>query len=404
MPEQQSFPDLARRAAEATQPPPFDVIVARAHRHRRRTVLATSGAVAAVVIAVAAGAALTTGETRSAPGPAGPSRSTGTSPSPAPGQAADPDEVVRDGRLTSVAVTAKGSLLTVWQRCVGEGQRCRTAWQLQGHSAGITRALVPGNFVSATAAGDSVVVTSWDQPGVVVGDDGSSRPLRAVGVGTVAPGDAVVRLGKRLVVVDPATASYWPLAVPAGVEGWVHGEIAADGTVWAMPFIAAPPIDVRVSWLPPSDGATWQHHPISSSFGDGPSPGLMAVANDHVAALSMHDGVDVATYGRMAVTTDGGASWSDLRPGDLPFDNVDAMAATSGGTLYVASTDRTGEARVYRSTDSTWQHFAEVPGARGTYRLVAAGPRVVATRGPLTGPEVLRLDDAGHATSWAEFR
>lgn len=406
MPEhlQLPFPDVAGPAARATQPPPFDEIVARARRRRRRTVLGAAGVVAVAVIAVAAGATLTTGDDGSAPQPVGPSPSATTSPSPtpAPRRDADPAEVVRDGRLVSMAVSAKGSLLTVWQRCENQGARCRTAWQLQG-GAGITRALVRGNFASAEAAGDSIVVTSWDHLGVVVDEDGRSRPLQAIATGTVTPGDALIRLGKSLAVIDPVAAASWPLPVPDGVEGWVHGTIAPDGTVWALPFRAAPPIDVRVSWLEPGTTA-WRNHVISTSFRDGPGPGPLAVANDHAATMSLHDGVDVASYGRFAITTDAGASWSDLRSSDLPFDNVDAMAATSGGTLYVASTDATGVDRVFRSTDATWRHFAEVPGARGAYELVAAGARVVAARGPQTGPEVLTLDDAGHATVWAEFR
>jgi hypothetical protein len=368
----------------------------------RRTLLAV-GVVAAVVVAVAA-TALSTGSDRAAPGPTGPSpnRTVPSPTPPAPTSTARAAEIARDGHLVASAVDAKGSLMTVWQRCVDQGSRCRTAWQLQGRT-GITRALVEGSFAGTVAAGDFLVVMSWDRPGVVLDDSGRSRPLQEVTARTVAPGDALVRLRTSLAVVDPVAAEYWPLAAPAGVGGWVEGTVTADGTIWATPAVPAPPVDVRISWLEPRATA-WQQHTISTSFEDGPAPGPLAVAGDHVAALSMHDGVDVATYGAFAVTADGGASWSDLRPGDLPFDNVDAMAATAGGTLFVASTDPAGTGRVFRSTDTTWRHFAEVPGARGTFDLVAAGRQVAAMRGTRSRVEVITLDDAGHATRWAKFR
>jgi hypothetical protein len=362
---------------------------------RRRTVLTASAIVAAVVVAVATGVALTAGDHPTAPRPiaSSPSRTSVETSDVRAGQ------VVHDGRLVSYAVNGHGSLLTVWQRCGSweEASDCRTAWQLQGR-VGTERGLVRGNFAGADAAGDFVVVTSWRRPGVLVDDRGRTRPLRDVASGTLAAADALVRLGKSLGVVDPVTAESWPLPAPVGVDGWVEGAIAPDGTVWATASVPAPPIDVRVSWLPP--GTThWQHHTISTSFEDGPAPGPLAVSRDRVATASMHDGVDVATYGVFAVTTDAGATWSDLRPHDLPFDNVDAMAATSSGTLFVASQGRHGADRVFRSTDGTWRHFARVPEAAGAFDLVAAGDRVVARRGTPNRPELLTLDDAGQVTS-----
>jgi len=407
MPERLQFPDVAGPAAEATRPPAFEEIVVRARRHRRRTVLAATGAVASLLVAVAVGATLTTGDGRATPQPLLPTP-TGATPTPTPTStpaqtaASQAAAVVRDGYLVDNAVNAKGSLLTVWQRCAGQTSRCRTAWQLQGQS-GITRALVKGSFAGAVAAGDSLVVMTWDESGFVLDDRGRARPLREVASGTVTAADALVRLQRDLAAVDPVRAEYWRLPAPPGVDGWADGRIGADGTAWATASVPAPAIDVRIWWLDPKTAA-WQHHTISRSFADGPATGPFAVAGDHVAALAMHDGVDVATYGVFAVTTDAGASWSDLRPNDLPFDNVDAMAATSGGTLYVASQDDSGADRVFRSTDATWRHFAEVPGARGAYRLVAAGRELVAARGTPGRTEVLKLDDAGHAKRWAIFR
>jgi hypothetical protein len=381
-------------------------------RPRRRRTLARI-AVGAVTLAgaVATAAALIPGDRDAAPSPGRPSVGGATpSPSPTPGPEPARDEqqrasaVVRDGRLVSYAVNARGSLMTVWQSCRSwtEESACRTAWQLQSH-AGVHRGLVRGNFAGAHAAGDYVAVTSWNRRGVVVDDDGRSRPLRAVRSGEVVVGDALVRLGKSLGVVDPVAATYWPLPAD-GPDGWVDGAITADGTVWATSAHPAP-IDVRLSWLAPgATTPTWLHHTFSTTFHDGVSPGPLAVAKEHAAAPSMHDGVDVATYGRFAVTVDGGATWSDLRPSDLPFDNVDAMAATSGGTLYVASLDDHGHDRLFRSTDSSWTRFSEVRGAPEVSQLVQAGDQVVARGGTLDQAEIYRLDDAGHVRHWAAPR
>lgn len=402
-PNRIAFPDLAGPAAEATQPPPFEHVVARAQRHRRRTRL-TTGIVAAVVVAAVAGGLLTTGKPEAGPQPVEPSPSVTSSPSPTPTQSSEERaaRIARDGQLISYAVNAKGSLLTVWQLCSPSG-RCGTAWQLQSRS-GVHRGVVHGSPAAATAVGDFLVVASRIQSGgVVVEDDGGVRPLQEVASRAVSAGNGVVRLGRKLGVVDPVAATFWFLPLPTGAAGWVDGTISG-ATVWAIASRPVPPVDVRVSRLAPGGSPNdWQEHTLSTSYGDGVVPGALAVAGDHVAVISLHDGVDVAAYGRFSVTTDAGASWTDLRPGDLPFDNVDAMAATAKGTLYVATTDSSGEGRVFRSTDATWRQFVEVPGARGSFGLVAAGSRVVAARGTAADPELLKLDDAGRATLWARF-
>jgi hypothetical protein len=368
-----------------------------------RAVIAVVAA-AAVAVAGCAGSAGERSTAPRAPGPS-PSASASATAAGAPDAEARTRRVVRHGRLVAYAVNDRGALLTVWQSCESwdDESTCRTAWQVQdrgGNRAG----LVHGRPAAAAAVGASFVLTSWNHGGVVLSGSGRSRLLQEVAAGSVSAGDTLTRLGKDLVVVDPVAATYWPLPVVDGADGWVAGTLSADGTVWALPSLRAPPAAVRISWLEPGASPTWRHHTFSTSFADGPAPGPFAVAGDHVVALSMHDGVDVATFGRFAVSTDRGRSWSDLRPSDLPFDNVDALAATSGGTLYVASMDDTGEDRVLRSTDATWKHFAEVPDARGAYGLVAAGQRVVARRGTPHRPQLIALDDEGHVVPMAVAR
>lgn len=399
------FPDLAAVAARKTQPPPFGQIVGRARRRRRNNLVAVAAATLAVVAVVTTGAVATLGDGQASPAPMeppGPS-DTAAPQTPDPATTADATRIARDGRLVSHAAVGR-SLLTVWELC-GRGaarNRCRYAWQLQSRS-GIHRGLAPGSM-GGHAAGEAFVLPSWDGPGILVDLDGRTRTLHQTAPGPAGPGDALVRLPQGYGLVDPASAEYWALPGTAGVEGWGDAAMAPDGTVWATTSPPSPTTLVQVSWLVPGT-TSWQHHTISPSpsSAGGFSTGPVAVAGDHVAALAMHEGVDVVRFGTFALTTDGGASWSELSAADLPFDTVDAMAATSGGTLYVASSDRTGEDRLFRSTDTTWRHFAEVPDARGSYRLVAAGPQVVAVRGTPDRSEVLTLDDAGHAARWAMF-
>lgn len=405
------FPDLATPAGRETEPPPFEAIVRRARRRRRNHALAVATGTVAVLALTVTGAVVTLGDQQDSPTPVGPSPTspapTATAPSQEPDRtsAADATRITRDGDLVGYAATAD-SLVTIWQLC-GKGSeegQCRYAWQLQGPS-GIHRGLARDS-AGAYAAGDSFVLASWSAEGVLLGSDGTTREVQQVAPRSVTAGDALLRVRqevrKGLTVVDPAAAESWSLPDDQGVGGWGEGALAPDGAVWATTSLPDPTAGVQISWLEPRT-STWQHHTISTSFAEGVAAGPVAVANDHVAALAMHDGVDVATFGTFSVTTDGGVSWSDLRPRDLPFDNADAVAATTGGTLYVASTDARGEDHVFRSTDDTWTHFTEVPGARGADRLVAAGDRVVARRGTTSRTELFTLDDQGHVEPWAVF-
>lgn len=398
------FPDLATPAAQETVPPLFEEIVGRARRRRRNKTLAVAAGTLAALVVVTSGAIATLGHDQASPGPVGPSPtvpapSATSTPSTKP---ADATEVTRDGVLISYAASGQ-SLMTVWELC-GTGEEegtCHYAWQLQSGS-GIHRGLVRGSR-SPYAAGGSFVLPSWTGPGLLVEPDGTVRTLRRTTPRAVTSTDVLVRLDKGLGAVDPTTGEVWSLPGAADVEGWGDGAMAADGTVWATTSPPSPTTIVDVSWLAPGT-TSWQHHTVSTSFADGPATGPVAVSGDHVATFSMHDGVDVATFGRMAVTTDGGASWSDLRPGDLPFDNVDAVAATSGGTLYVASMDSSGHHRLFRSTGSSWTTFSEVRDAPEVSQLVPAGDRVIARGGTLHRAEIYRLDDAGHVTQWASLR
>ena len=199
-------------------------------------------------------------------------------------------------------------------------------------------------------------------------------------------------------MVNPGDAVVWPLPVPTSEPGVSPGQISSDGTVWAMPIQTpdGPPFRVRVSWL---RHGTWQTRQLDRSTSA--VPGGVAVSGDHVAALSSFDGATVLPVGVLAVTSDGGDTWTDLRKEDLPFDAVDSMAATSGGTLYIGGYGSARYSGVYRSTDATWTHFEKVPGTRGVSGVVPAGRVVLGLRGTSDRrpPRLLAVfDDHGNRT------
>ncbi|MGY2873895.1 hypothetical protein ACVW00_001085 [Marmoricola sp. URHA0025 HA25] len=383
------FPDLATPVARATEPPPFEEVLGRARRRRRRTVLGTAAGTAAVVAAVAGGALFGNGETGSAPQPAKPSPSAGRTAAPA---AADAARIVGTGGLLSYAGGADGSLLTVWRACSAAGETdCDSAWQLQvgGH---VTQGLVKEDNPSVQAGTGGFVIGSWHRLGIVVDEQGQVRQIQRVGSGTVAPGDVFVQVRQAL-LVDPRTATAWQLATTPDLGNWVQASVAGDGSIWAMRERGH---DLPMVWSKTlSPASPWKQHLMTSTDTHDSLPGYLATSGDHVAALSGFDGATVLPVADLAVTADGGATWTDLHQSDLPFRYVDSMAATSGGTLYVVTP--AGE-HLYRSTDASWTRFTEVPNPTRADTLVAAGDRVLARGGTFEDPVLVALDSAGHST------
>jgi hypothetical protein len=397
MPEQHSgrspeLPDLATPAARATVAPPFEQIVERARRHRRhRTAVGLSIVFLAMLAAASTGVLLSAGHRDGAPQPVHPSPSTPSrSPSTAPTvRSPDAAAIVRTGGVTAYAAGPDGSLLTVWQHCeTGEDGTCRSAWQLQT-AAGVHRGLAHGEVTSAFAAGNSFVVNAWDKGAIVIGPTGAVRQVERVGSGTTSAGTVFVHSRKALLVVDPRSAKAWPLGSAPDGGSWTSATLSATGTTWAMAMVGD---QSRISWSP--DGARWQHHTMPADEPGGALPAYVAVTEDHVAAVSGYDGATVLPVADLAVTSDGGRSWTDLHQADLPFQYVDAIAATSGGTLYVTTA---GGEKLYRSTDTAWTRFVEVPNPTRADSLVPAGDRVIGRGGSFTEPVLVAFDDAGRA-------
>jgi hypothetical protein len=379
------FPDLATPAARETIPPPFERIVERVRRRRRHNRLAVAGVTVAVVAGVGITAALDLGQPDSTPRP--------VAPSPSPTTNADnADRIVTDGNLSSFAGSDDGSVLTVWRACADEreGTKCHSAWQLQGPD-GTHRGTVMGELPVAYAAGNTFVVASSERDGIAIDDTGGALPLVRVEEGIVSRGDVLVRSNDGLAVVDPKRGDVWQLFPASGFQGWAQGMIAADGTTWAMPALDQ---ESWIAWQRGGDSG-WEHHVMPAENSDRALPGYVAVAGDRVAAVSGYDGATILPVADVAVTTDGGESWVDLHHEDLPFDTVDGLAATSGGTLYVVTA---GGEHLFRSADSTWTRFVEVPNPRRLAVLQPAGRRVLAQGGTRGQPLLFALDDDGEAT------
>jgi len=386
------FPDVVAAAAGATRPPPFEEIVLRARRRRQRRVGTTLAVSTAVLAAVGVGALIASNGSGTADVPIAPS----ISPTSSATQPADPRTVISEGHMDAYAGTANGAVLTLWRSCVDPdtNEHCSVAWQLnKGLATSVGLADEAGDRPNAYAAGDSFVIWSEDRIGFLVDLDGRTHELKpATAGGEPAADQVVVTRGNGLVVVDPASATFWALPAAPGVAQNAQAVISGNGTTWAI--ATAEHQETWIAWRPDST-SLWQHHAMPADHPGSTLPGYLAVSDEHVAAVSGADGATILPIVDFAVTIDGGRTWTDLRQADLPFTTVDAMAATTGGTLYVVTA---GGEHLYRSSDSSWTHFKELPNPDRVDVLVSAGDRVVAKGGTYKKPTLIEYDDAGNAT------
>ena len=410
---------LARAWEQQTVEPDFELLVGRAQaRRRRRRVLSVVASAAVVLLVVVLASALLQRGPSSSPLPSGRPQH---SPSRSAGRHHDVDWVIAHGHLVSYAAGSGGwfsydatppghpdRVLTVWQHCrpVAEAA-CLSARRLTDRSG---REVAAGPFggrgdwgsaPNVSAWGDVFVVAGPDVSGIVVDPTGASRSLRETGPEPIRSGDLVVRRGKvGLAVVDPRAGTTWPLLSPAGHEGWFDGTVSPDGTAWLLPAPAPGQGEhtVEVRWL---RAGTWHGHELwkgTPSTGGTTVPGLLAVSGTHVVAMSSFDGATVLPVGTFAVSTDSGDHWSDLTKAQLPFDAVDTIAATSGGTLYVQGYAHDRYAGLFRSTDASWTHFVLVPGSGRVGGLAPGGPVVLAVTGSWKHPGLAAFDDHGNRT------
>ncbi len=405
MAELSDLREALRDVTEHAERPAFESLVRRARDRRRRRHVSIVAA-AALVLTGTAAVLVPDGRTSSAPspvdrtGPATPSVTSSPHPSPTTAlgrlRAMSTGALVARGRLVSAGSIGGGTVMTVWSVCVDDSLHCRYAWRLADRSGAVTEGPAGAGDGSSGpvvhAGGGAFVLKAWDRPGFAVDAEGTVTPLVRGRVDPVNEGAVVVRSGARhMELVDPRTAETQPLPDVPGSDALDDAEVAADGTVWAMPAFAGPG-KVEVAWL---RGGVWHSHPIHDPAGSRTAvPGALAVAGTRmtptrVAALSSYDGATVAPVGVLAVSVDGGATWAHLTRKDVPFGTVDSMAATAGGTLFVTEADGT----LWRSSSATWTGFVRVPGVGPVGLLEPAGEQVLAEAATRDPRLVLVADD-----------
>ncbi|MCW2780006.1 MAG: Photosynthesis system assembly factor [Marmoricola sp.] len=397
MPElPESLQTLARATEIASTPPAFGDLVRRSRQRRRNQVLATAAATAVLVGGVAA---MTAFGPQSAPAPSHNlvHRPTPTPKADTPAQkirSLTAQQMVHQGQLFSFASLGDGTSLRTWQKCTRNLMVCASAWQLVTAKGPSVEQLLSESLAYVYAAGDAYIVRSPDEAGIVVHTDGSVTAIQPVAEARpIGAGDVLV-IGKGLLrVVDPDAGVTWPLALPPAVTDVADGQndetkIDADGRIWLSTFSSS--TMPGLTWSV-DGGTTWSRH----EFGRGRHTGDLVASGQHVATFTNSDGEGGLSFDQWDVSSDAGKSWTEVSPSAVPFAEIASMAATSGGTLYVANV----AGKVWRSTDSSWTHFVKVVTDAPVSQLVPAGDHVLGAATDMRGPVLfVRLADDGRAT------
>lgn len=346
--------ELARAAAEMVEPPSYESLARRAHVRRRRRRLTVAGVASAAVAAVAIGVTAMppdTGEQRPSPATPGPSASTAVESSRHGVTAA---QAISGGVLWGFAVDGDGDLFSAWAyQPKGSDQRVM-AWRLAAADGHDATGFLPDHSsgLRLSSGRHYFVAKATDTTGILVRGDGTVSPLHSSATGDIVPGAAWAMTADGVDPVDGAAGTVVRLRPPGG-GSWTNVTVTDDGTLWGADAEG-------ISWR--TDDGAWHQRRIG---GTGTSE-LLAASGRRVAAYAVRfDDADLAVV-EATVSTDGGGTWSDLRATELPFADIESLATTADGTLFVS--DGT---RVYRSTDGTWTRFALVPGAHSLHRLQA---------------------------------
>jgi len=386
------FPDLATQVTRSVRPPAFEELARRASgRRRRRTTIALT-TLALVVAAIAVGSTVLFGGHDRAVPPI-------DHPSPTPAKTDRAAEIVRTGTLAGYAAAGPHASFAVWSRCpraMADG--CQIAWRIDNRGR-VSEGMVPTDTVPQLAPapnGDVVLVWGIGE-GLVVHPDGRTVPTPVDALrGDPGTDSVIVQETARhsTLLVDPTTAASRRLSMPSlgNADGWVQAVRTIDGDVFALAHGSGPSA-VAVSML---RAGTTSRHPLRP----GTLPGYLAASGHRVAAFSSFDGATILPVGDLAVTTDDGASWTDLQRNDLPFTDIAAMAATTAGTLFVSTND----GKLFRTTNSAWTRFTTVPASGKVVGLEPAGSSVVGRVDADSTPRLSRYDDAGHATPLPPLR
>jgi DNA-binding CsgD family transcriptional regulator len=277
------------------------------------------------------------------------------------------EQIVAEGNLASFAATESGAVFTVWRTCESRDDTDCAAWRLgTGAQTQATGIAGHGNAdIAAYASGDVfvfVIVSPFDDSGgwSLIAQDGTASPLTACRDATwstpTEPGRMFAGHDK---FVDTAAGTICD-ARRIGLEPDDGDAVfTAEGTLWTLVNNEPDPDTLTIGRY---DGAQWRYYDLASQAATWTS--VLAAADSSVAVLqgtdpTNEDGelVRAGQFLGLAVTTDDGATWSQVLAQELPFATFvpespvfalyTSMAFAGESTLYVAD----GHGYLWRSTD-----------------------------------------------------
>ncbi len=340
----------------------------------------------------------------------GPATSPSPSPvTPTPSPRLEAEQIIAEGRLESFAASESGTLLTLWGTCDFLETDCGYAWRLgEGSQPRATGVIDPGGagVTAPIASGDGFILTParGGDLGIRIAKDGTASPLsmacRGAGWSTpTGPGRLIWVAGLQF--ADTVAGTICPTSRLGG-PSLAKGVFTPDGALWALVDNETDPDALTIGRY---DGAQWRYHDLAPRGGSWTS--VIAAAGSNVVVLQAAPEPSPQQLVGLSVTTDAGATWSevvdrDVLERDLPFfayrspdsqawfSGYTSMAFAGSAVLYVA--DLRGD--LWRSTDFTTFDQVSVPG--GVRDLTSAGDAVIAridNEGTCRYPAVCQLND-----------
>jgi hypothetical protein len=317
-------------------------------------------------------------------------------PSPSPGLRSEAEQIVAEGDLDSSATVGE-MVLTVWETCRDFGDTsCGYAWRLStGSHTQATGLVAHGDGscctrVDAVASGDGFIVMRLNGAAplaVHIAPDGTATSIslgcRNANWSTpTEPGRLALVQGH---VVDTVAGTACETEALGGRPLGASGAFTADGILWYL--LDNDPDRPDTLTIGRYDGRQWRYHDFAAQAGH--STSVLAVAGSSVGVLlaAVEPSPQADQLVGLAVTTDGGATWSEVVDPDvlrrnLPFalspndddllSGYTKMAFAGSDVLYVA--DWRGD--LWRSTDFVRFSLVSVPGA--VQDLQADGDGVIA--------------------------
>lgn len=325
---------------------------------------------------------------------------------PTPDARFEAEQIIAEGTLVSFAGTDSGSLLTVWETCESQFETdCGHAWRLgTGPQPQATGMVGRGDVhVDVFASGDGFLLTppTGQHTGTLIAQDGTASRQSmdcADGAWSIPTEPGRLAWTEGLSYVDTVTGTICPTSRLGG-RPLAQGVFTADGTLWALVDNETGPDTLTIGRF---DGVEWQYHDFAAQSGSWTS--VIAAAGSIVVVLQANPEPSPRPDQLVgfAVTTDGGATWSeildrDVLERDLPFSTYtdpdpDAWfsgytsMAFAGPVLYVAD----GRGDLWRSTDLSTFNPVDVEGAVSD--LKSAGDAVIAR---VAGDDLVRISADG---------